>query len=403
MLSNTSTPIHSYEPTDFDTYTDNGHHCVICYLKFDIKIHIPFILECGHTFCRICLASYDKSSCLLCKTETNSFAINYKMIDIILTSDKINMLNCFCDIPIEKKIVCCDLLCQRIGTKITCIKCYGTIHAGCEGRYIGEKAVYYISNFGTNHIKANLPAIYIKWILNYVSPYLKIKYNKKGMDALIIRLYNDWAYTEIAKSEIDYIFLVRHTLGHFENDDKYYFTSKLSVLDAQTDGMRVFAEMFKKKIFEMNNDVIITTLHKVTLTSMVGYVEKTINCFPCTIIKEVRGFVFEIFREFDTDLLSDDVSTMIANDNETHILNGYIQGSLISDTGIKYKFTCNIIKNSSTKTLKQNKSAYCYFIESHFHQTTIYVKLQGQRKQSGDATFVRHIIHKSEEKGKQQF
>lgn len=49
--------------------------CSICYLPFDLKENLPLVLNCGHTFCKMCLDNFTQKcielkidfSCPFCK------------------------------------------------------------------------------------------------------------------------------------------------------------------------------------------------------------------------------------------------------------------------------------------------------------------------------------------------
>ena len=50
-------------------------NCSICFCDYDLKINIPSILSCGHTYCKHCLEDYSKKftsylNCPFCKEKS---------------------------------------------------------------------------------------------------------------------------------------------------------------------------------------------------------------------------------------------------------------------------------------------------------------------------------------------
>lgn len=395
MLSNSlTTPDNEQKHYNIDVA--NKHCCVKCNSNFNTSDHIPLILDCGHMFCRHCLLSATNNLCFNCVTKTTKYDINHDMTGIFQTINRENTNDCFCDIPISEKLICENNLCQRANQKITCIKCYGLIHAGCEGRYIGDKAVYYISNFYGEHSEMEV-SVEVSIAIDCILQPLQIKYNHEDIIDLAHRLYSQWAYTEITKYSINGRFLKDHTIERYvKEDDKYYFIN-YNMPDIK-DGMSIFLKMFTEKLSKMDKDFIKTNSNGILRVNY-GYIEKTINCFPGTIRREVQVFVFKMFERIGTNEPLNNYIDILAYDNNGRAPNEIASVDLTSNTGTIYRLICHVFKNSSIETLEQNKKSSCYFIESHYHQTTICVKLLGRGNRSANVVFTGHV-HKSEDKCK---
>jgi hypothetical protein len=67
----------------------NSKECSICFEGYNCEKRKPLVINCGHTFCEICLKQIiekDRASCPICKFKINRVSIkdipvNYAILD----------------------------------------------------------------------------------------------------------------------------------------------------------------------------------------------------------------------------------------------------------------------------------------------------------------------------------
>jgi hypothetical protein len=64
---------------------ENVLRCKICKLCFNSDYKKPTIIECGHTFCKICISKAESNKCPICKTgvDLNNIITNYIVEEMI--------------------------------------------------------------------------------------------------------------------------------------------------------------------------------------------------------------------------------------------------------------------------------------------------------------------------------
>lgn len=329
--------------------TKNPYCCDICNKKFDLIHNIPLTSKCGHTACKSCANSTANNSYCgpLCPKHT-TWVPNYTLITIIEIKMTNKSIDCFCDITIQNKMKCMNKECQN-HKKISCIRCFGLIHEGCNGDHIGNNAVFYLSkDYNENNLTQNFEFdnIILKW---------GNKFNdSRDLSNLAISMYRKYAYTKLEPSVINANFLRRHVIKEIKHN-VYYFIDT----ESDTKEPHNFMYLLSGTISQMDNDVVTTNSNGI-LKNNFGFAEKTINvCFPKTIINEIRVFVFNLFERLNDDNTLNDQNNIYG---------------VTSKNGTEYKFSCYVLKNSTKSEYSNNSS--CYFIESHFRQITIFVDMQ---------------------------
>ena len=66
--------------------------CPICNSLYDSNSHIPFVISCGHTFCKQCIFNYPNNNCPL-DNNSNAFKMHIRNIQLEIIIDKINSNN----------------------------------------------------------------------------------------------------------------------------------------------------------------------------------------------------------------------------------------------------------------------------------------------------------------------
>ena len=58
--------------------------CGICYEVFDETVHVPQILQCCHTFCRLCISNLGSECAFRCSSDTfRVMGTNYAFLNLV--------------------------------------------------------------------------------------------------------------------------------------------------------------------------------------------------------------------------------------------------------------------------------------------------------------------------------
>ena len=392
--------------------TYNVYHCNICFLEFDTICRLPMIEKCGYMACLECsnlfLDFVFDNLCPFCKKKP-IWSLNRAFLDVIGARMKEgNSTSCLhstimCNVPVEEKLICVNGACQN-SHKIVCIPCYGLIHAGCKGKYIGNAARYYISNFRECYSSIQISDMIDVDPLNVLDKWKTI-YKYENLLSLAVHFYYKSGYAQLDPSLITGVFLKKHFLinknsinkeilyqvthdrtsdrwlSKIDEENAYFFTGSFTKSSVAYEDASVFLNMFAERLSQIDCEYIVTNSNGF-LKHRFGYVEKTTDvCFPDTIIREVRVFVFKLFK-----LVGGKTPDYFNNKPSCN-------ESLTSRGGIEYTLKCHYFK-TSVET-EHIKNECCYFIESNYHQVVICVYLHS--KGSIDKLDSRIHNHKSTE------
>lgn len=59
---------------------ENILKCKICKLSFNTEYKKPTMIQCGHTFCKICISKAETNKCPICKTTVNMDVLIHNLI-----------------------------------------------------------------------------------------------------------------------------------------------------------------------------------------------------------------------------------------------------------------------------------------------------------------------------------
>ena len=391
------------EPDDENTH--DLYSCNICYLEFDIIERLPMVAGCGHSMCAYCSKALIKDTCPSC-TNPVTWVLNIALFEVIVRKER-KTTSCshstlICNTPVEKKLICEDIACQ-VTPKITCVRCYGLLHAGCKGKSIGNDARYYLSNFGVCLNKANIataveidhPRVLDEW---------KKKFTKEALLILATRFYFKFEYLQLDSSLITGDFLQNHFLkediNHNNKKNLYqviydpelgcwlstidkantYFFTNSSTESIYRHNVCIFLNILADRLSRLDNEHVIVNCNG-ELMFMYGYTELINGCLPQTILEYVRVFVFKLFK---------DIPELLPPHDFTRNWPNGIQQTLTSNNMMRYTFMC-YSKNS--EGIERIKNDYCYLVESHYRQIVICVRLDKKNRWSETENKNRHIIH----------
>jgi len=102
-----------------------GLTCSICSESYDLKIRIPKLLHCFHTFCNLCCQSLEKEKKIPCPTcrglttvPLSGLSANFALLDILQESKQDVISETMCELCDENKVAnkcleCKQGLCQQ--------------------------------------------------------------------------------------------------------------------------------------------------------------------------------------------------------------------------------------------------------------------------------------------------
>ena len=401
---------------DLDTYdkrnnfdTDSLYWCSKCCLEFDTTNRRPFVTVCGHSICMNCSYLLDIDSCHVCDRHT-TYSLNVTLYNIIAAREITRcQANCLNDehvhnIPIQNKLICKNTAC-RCSQKIMCIPCYGFFHYMCTGKSVGNNARYYLSSFRNCYnetqisfeIDTDFRCKLDKWkkICTYenllklaIDFYTKCEY--VPLDSSLIT--GDFLKTHFLKNKINYEnknvwkFMydakLNHRVSTVDIDDKentYIFTNS-SIESNLREDSDIFVNMFAEELSRIENKHFIVNSNGV-LKYMNGCVEKPFNCIPLTILDYLRVCVFELLKDIERNTIT---SYDFIRDHPSGIKK--ILTSNIN--GMEYWFTTYCFKNS--EEMERVKNDYCYFVESHYQQIVICVRLDKKKRMYTTKGMIKH-------------